>query len=208
MKNDNDQEWLDALSGITRNSPNTLPEIEAIAIRRAFLSRRQLIEKDIKNFDSAKFELFRNTLIESGHLLSEEGTGYSYKQKVSLFVSFIAGSISSVLIVFATMSQVLVPLMNTRSSPETKEESKLNNSNIYQSTPTTTLYDHDPFSLAQAIENKAWTIGLKTTAQSSDGGILLTIHSLPEDDINASDLKLLIGVHPKVKGDLMIKIIR
>jgi hypothetical protein len=67
MKNE-DQEWLDALSGKVNGGPQTASQIEAGAVRRVLTARRESIEKDALNFDPQKLEPIKLKLLKEGFL--------------------------------------------------------------------------------------------------------------------------------------------
>ena len=80
MKND-DQEWLDALSGKVTNKDKTLTQIEAISVRNALLARRKSIEQDSEKLDQNQFEKIKQLLKKHGHLVSDAGTKSPLQKK-------------------------------------------------------------------------------------------------------------------------------
>lgn len=67
MKNE-DQEWLDALAGKVNGGPQTASLIEAGAVRRVLIARRESIERDALNFDPKKLEPVKKELLKAGFL--------------------------------------------------------------------------------------------------------------------------------------------
>ena len=65
MKNE-DQEWIDALAGNINNKDATPSQIQALAVRRALIARRESIESDTKKIDKVKYEKLKQTLTTNG----------------------------------------------------------------------------------------------------------------------------------------------
>ena len=68
MKNEDEEEWFDALAGKTSHGVQTSSQIEASSIRRVLLARRASIEKASLNFDSKKLEPIKRKLLKEGFL--------------------------------------------------------------------------------------------------------------------------------------------
>ena len=80
-----DQEWLDALAGKVNGKPQTLSQIEAAAVRRVLISRRESIENDALNFNPQKLELIKRKLLNEGFLQ------YKSVNSSNPLVSFVRG---------------------------------------------------------------------------------------------------------------------
>lgn len=207
MKND-DQEWLDTLAGKSQDSKLSTQQIEAAAVRRALLARRESIERDSEKFDPVQFKKVKQTLMKHGYLIPNSESKSIIKRKLALIGAFIAGSVSSSILMIGLTSQVMV----TRS---THESSFIENAkavifkwkNETQSDEKTILLiDNDPIALAHTIEEKAWEAGLKTYAFSKEGSIQLIIDDIDAETNGSAEIKLLLGIHPQFKGDIKITI--
>lgn len=84
-----DQEWLDALAGKVNYGPQTASQIEADAVRRALIARRDSIEKDALNFDPRKLEPIKIKLSKEGFLQDKPA------KSSNPLVSFIQGLTST-----------------------------------------------------------------------------------------------------------------
>lgn len=84
-----DQEWLDVLAGKVNDGPQTAPQIEADAVRRALTARRDSIEKDALNFDPRKLEAIKIKLRKEGFLQDKSA------KSSNPLVSFIQGLTST-----------------------------------------------------------------------------------------------------------------
>jgi hypothetical protein len=84
-----DQEWFDALAGKVNAGPQTAPQIEADAVRRALTARRDSIEKDALNFDPRKLEAIKIKLRKEGFLQDKSA------KSSNPLVSFIQGLTST-----------------------------------------------------------------------------------------------------------------
>jgi hypothetical protein len=124
------------------------------------------------------------------------------QRQLTLIGSFIAGSISSGLLIFGLTTQVMV----TRGGPEINIERTTEASDKKELKPMITLQATDPIALAQSLEAKAWETGLPTEALSMNGEVLITIKGLSEKNSDQAELKLLLGIHPQTKGDITVKI--
>ena len=60
--NNTEHEWQDALAGKVSKNNQSAEQIEAIALRRALLSRRDSIERESAKFDSIQFEKMKNVI--------------------------------------------------------------------------------------------------------------------------------------------------
>ena len=199
MKNE-DQEWIDALTGNIDYKDATRSQIQALAVRRALYTRRQSIERDIKEFDKFKYEKLKHTLTKQGHLVGKIENNKTFKRKLELIASFIAGSFSSGLLIFSITNQVMI---NTRGNSEINHEVQ----NIKTEPQNLIIIPSDePIALAQSLELLAWEINLKTNTEIIKENVFLEIENLPRDDIKTSKLKLIIGLSPTSQGNIKIKI--
>jgi len=198
MKNE-DQEWIDALAGNINNKDATPSQIQALAVRRALIARRESIESDTKKIDKVKYEKLKQTLTNNGHLLNGKDNKKLFKRKIELIASFIAGSFSSGLLIFSITNQVMI----TRGNSEINHEAQIiqtESQNLF------IIQSDDPIALAQSLEILAWEINLKTNTEVIKENVFLEIENLPRDDIKTSQLKLIIGINPTTHGNIKIKI--
>jgi hypothetical protein len=198
MKNE-DQEWIDALAGNINNKDATPSQIQALAVRRALIARRESIESDTKKIDKVKYEKLKQTLTTNGHLLNGKDNKKLFKRKIELIASFIAGSFSSGLLIFSITNQVMI----TRGNSEINHEAQIiqtESQNLF------IIQSDDPIALAQSLEILAWEINLKTNTEVIKENVFLEIENLPRDDIKTSQLKLIIGINPTTQGNIKIKI--
>jgi hypothetical protein len=212
--NNNEQEWQDAIAGIINNSNQSAEQIEAKALRQALLVRRDSIERESAKFDRIQFEKMKNVLQKEGHLGPDVRTKSFLRKQISLIGSFAAGSISASLLILGLTSQV----MTTRGSEESNflnnanevidkwKNSSQSNEPKLLNTKSITLIDSDPIALIHTLEEKAWEIGLQTTAYSKNGAMHLSIKNIHVNDIRASELKLILGIHPSINGDVEVTI--
>lgn len=207
MKND-DEEWFDALNGKNAKGRLTSDHIEGSAVRRNLMLRRKLLESEAEKFNPVEFEKLRKKLITNGHLVTKDKNKFNLRQSVYLFISFIAGSISSVMIIFGLTSGFILQMDGLRSVQSEGAPSRINSSGDIESITQITLSVDDPISTAHALESKAWDIGLHTQAQGTKDQMMLTIKDLPTNNLEASELKLLLGLHPRTQGDITVKIIK
>ena len=83
-----EQEWIDSLAGKTTSKAKSVLQIEAAAVRRALLARRESIEKESLNFNAEQLELIRKKLVDVGLIKNQQ------LEKSSLFINFLIGIVS------------------------------------------------------------------------------------------------------------------
>lgn len=83
-----EQEWIDSLAGKTTSKTKSVLQIEAAAVRRALLARRESIEKDSLNFNAEQLELIRKKLADVGLIKNQQ------LEKSSLIINFLIGIVS------------------------------------------------------------------------------------------------------------------
>jgi hypothetical protein len=84
-----EQEWVDALTGKAIESASTGEQLLASSVRKAFLARRESLEADALNFEPEKLELIRRKLNQAG-LINET----QLNRKKSNFFDLIIGIVS------------------------------------------------------------------------------------------------------------------
>jgi hypothetical protein len=83
-----DQEWIDSLAGKTTSKTKSVLHLEAAAVRRALLARRESIEKESLNFNAEQLELIRKKLVDVGLIQNQQ------LKKSSLIINFLIGIVS------------------------------------------------------------------------------------------------------------------
>lgn len=83
-----EQEWIDSLAGKTTSKTKSVLQIEAAAVRRALLARRESIEKESLNFNAEQLELIRKKLVDVGLIKNQQ------LEKSSLIINFLIGIVS------------------------------------------------------------------------------------------------------------------
>ena len=78
-----EQEWIDSLAGKTTSKTKSVLQIEAAAVRRALLARRESIEKESLNFNAEQLELIRKKLVDVGLIKNQQ------LEKSSLIINFL-----------------------------------------------------------------------------------------------------------------------
>jgi hypothetical protein len=73
---DDDKAWLDTLSGKPLPDEPTAAQLEAAAVRRALISRRDSLEADIRGFSSEKEAALRRRLRSHGFLKENRANGW------------------------------------------------------------------------------------------------------------------------------------
>ena len=84
-----EQEWVDALTGKAIESASTGEQLLASSVRKAFLARREILEADALNFEPEKLELIRRKLNQAGLI-----NGTQQSRKKSNFFDLIIGIVS------------------------------------------------------------------------------------------------------------------
>ena len=208
--NKEDQEWLDVLAGKKNGQLSSTNQIEAAAVRQALITQQKSIEREIKNFDRLEFEAFKSKLISQGLIAAEIKSKTPIQRKIALIGSFIAGSVSSSLLIFGLTSQVIVTRSSADHSLIEKAQEvivKWKDINQLENTKKITINNNDPSSLAHTLEEKAWEIGLPTSAYREAGTIFLTIKNIKLGN-DTSELKLLLGLHPEFSGNVQVIILK
>ena len=83
-----EQEWIDSLAGKTTSKTKSVLQIEAAAVRRALLARRESIEKESLNFNAEQLELIRKKIVDVGLIKNQQ------LEKSSLIINFLIGIVS------------------------------------------------------------------------------------------------------------------